>query len=600
MKSISSLIKQISNSTRVQSIGCRLSESLWVFILVLLLQMIVNTLFIQRSYGLLPEGLTEIVEVNIVGAWVRSLLRSLFWASILWWAYALVVKHKLLRLILGSLIVLVSLFVFGFEAFTLHRYGMVYSHSVIQVLSGTNPREAMEYIEASFSPAMLLPIVLVLSTLIWAITRYSRWAKGRYFRVTPILAGLMLPVVALVLLYSTPRTYEKIKMSGQAYDLTISPYDRVIWNTYGFVEESKAISEAVNTISNLDVGTIEQEQYIALPEQKELNVVVIVGETLRRDYMSCYGFPLKNTPHIDSILATGDMIAYTDVISPAPNTIESLTKVFTFQTNELGGKWYNYPALPKLFSQAGYWVDWVSNQESTGTFIQPLNTFAKLSDSYQYVNARSIDEEHDVTKNFYDEDVLPFLKDNAYSELNGKKGLLQIVHLMGSHPVYSKRFPKNYAKFTASDIPTKRSIDKDQVVSDYINSIYYNDYVVSRIINKYSGKTSIVFYFSDHGEIIYDDPNNPDYCDHGMLPQGVSVPFLVYLSPNLRANYPALYEQLQKYKDRKIMMDIFPQALSGLLGVKHKYSNPAYDFFSDSYNEERPRIVRSFSQELKM
>ena len=75
-------------------------------------------------------------------------------------------------------------------------------------------------------------------------------------------------------------------------------------------------------MKNIDLGQLTREDRLG-----NASIVVIIGETLRRDYMHCYGYPLSNTPHLDSILKTGDMIRYSNVISPAGNTIESLTKV---------------------------------------------------------------------------------------------------------------------------------------------------------------------------------------------------------------------------------------------------------------------------------
>ncbi|MDO4692809.1 MAG: sulfatase-like hydrolase/transferase [Porphyromonadaceae bacterium] len=575
-----------------------LSEGLWILAVLFLLQMSINIAFIYKSYGLLPEGETLIVGISLWGTIIRSTLRSIFWAAIAWWGYALLAKYRTAKIIWGSTIMVLSLLMFAIEGFILHRYGMVYTQSVIQILAGTNPREASEYFEASFDVSIFIAVLFICFVIAWAVVKYVSWAKDKHFRFVPILFLLSIPPVSIVLGYSIPRTYQKVMDSGQAYDLTIAPYDRLLWNTMGFIRESQAISDATNRIARIDIGNLEEMSYVTAPPQSQLHIILVVGETLRRDYMHCYGFPLSNTPGLDSLLATGDLTAYTDAVSPAPNTIESLTKVFTYQTNEMQGKWYDYPALPSIFSKAGYWVEWTSNQESTGTFIQPLNTFAQLSDGHKYVNARSIDEEHDITKNFYDEDLLPYLKDTSKAKEGGKSGLVQIVHLMGSHPVYAKRFPETFAKFSPDSLPVKRGADKDAVVSDYINSVYYNDYVVTQIVNFYSNKPALVVYFSDHGEVIYDDPKNPNYSDHGMLPQGVAVPLFVYLSPEVRRGYPDLYNRIRQCKDRRIMLDLFTHSITGLLGIKNKYSDPKLDFFSDEYNEQRPRIIRSFSQEL--
>ena len=174
-----------------------------------------------------------------------------------------------------------------------------------------------------------------------------------------------------------------------------------MWNSIGFIHEKQKIEKAAKEMHQLDLGKLQVSQ-----QNQNTAIVIIIGETLRRDYMHCYGYPLNNTPHLDSLLATGDMIKYTDVISPASNTIESLTKVLTMQQNESSKPWYEYPTLGLILSRAGYPVYWVSNQESTGALIQPLSIIASLSDQVTYAHARSIDGDRSSTARYYDEAVI--------------------------------------------------------------------------------------------------------------------------------------------------------------------------------------------------
>lgn len=593
----STLTKWVQEHLFLNAYWERLGRSSWVFLLAFTLQMVINVQFVSRSYALLPEGEELIVGLSQTETLVRGFIRIAFWSSLLWWGHALF-SSRWGRQLAGGVIVFLSSSIFLLEAFTLGRYGAVYSHGVVLALAGTNPSEASEYIESSLSLSTLIRPVGMLCLLLlisWAWVRYSpRW----WSKFSSIALSLLLVVPTLMTaLYSLPRTYDKVMTSGHAYDLTIAPNDRVLWNTIGFLKNSKAIASSVERMKDIDLQ-LSVHQDPSTPAQEDLNVIVVIGETLRRDYMHCYGYPLSNTPRLDSILSTGDLIAYDSVVSPAPNTIESLTKILTYQTNDSGGNWYDYPALPTVFAQAGYWVEWISNQESSGTFIQPINTFAHLADEHHYVHARSIDEEHDQTKHFFDEGVFPYLISADKARAKGRSGLMQVVHLLGSHPLYKKRFPEAYARFTPQDLPIRRGEKPDQDIADYVNSVYYNDYVVSEIINRYSNRSTLLLYFSDHGEILYDDPRNPTYCDHGMTVEGVSVPLLIYMSPSMRNKYPELYEQLVSYKDRRIMLDLFTHTLPALLGIRTQYSTPELEFLSPGYRASRPRIIRSLNQEL--
>lgn len=575
----------------------RLGSSMWVFIISLILQMSVNVYFIDSTYALLPEGENTIIGVSLFGTLIRSLFRSLFWSSLLWWLAAVFEKSSIGRKIYSLFVSLVMLTTLLIESFLLYKYETVYTLGIAQIVAGTNPNEIKEWSQMQLSSSNLIAFTLVLSMVIGLIFISARLLRTIKYRGISILFTLSLTIVVSISIYTIPRTYTKIKSKGQAYDLAIAPYDRLLWNTYGVILDQQAISMISEEMKKIDLGDIEITPYETIPSQNALNVIIIIGETLRKDFLHCYGFPLNNTPRIDSLVTNGEIILYNDVVSPAGETIGSLTKALTYQTNDTGGKWYEFPVLTYVLNKVGYHVNWLSNQESSGVGLQPINVIANLSKECKYVNARSIDEEIDPTKTYYDEDVLPYLKDLTKSNNQTKEaGFIQFIHLMGSHSFYKKRFPSNFARFSPDDIPVKRSKEKDQIVSDYINSIYYNDFIVAKIIEHYSETNSLVIYFSDHGEIMFDDPKRPDYNDHdGSLPQGVSVPFMVYLSPKLRQEYPKLYARIKSCRNRRIMLDLFTHSLTGLLGIQTKYTDPKLDFFSDEYQNSRRRIIEGFS-----
>jgi glucan phosphoethanolaminetransferase (alkaline phosphatase superfamily) len=87
---------------------------------------------------------------------------------------------------------------------------------------------------------------------------------------------------------------------------------------------------------------------------------------------------------------------------------------------------------------------------------------------------------------------------------------------MGSHSDYVNRYNKQTALFN----PAKN------VVEEYDNTIYYTDYVVSRIFDHFKGKKLLLVYLSDHGENI-----NLENNGHGFLPpykDEYMVPFVIY------------------------------------------------------------------------
>lgn len=566
----------------------RLRQMLWVPIFVLLLQLLLTVHLVQVSGDFFASG----VGLTETGVLMRCMYRSLFWATLVWLLVS-VSRGRGGRWLLWGIVSFLILLHFV-ESFLLATYGMGYAHPILLAIAGTNPQEASEYWTSAFS---ILPLLRPLGEVILAgvVTWGVKYLLRKLPASTPksaVLGGALAVFVLLIshVVFVIPNTYRWVMNFGTAFDLTMSPMDRLVWNSVGFAHETYLVRKGAEEMRSLDVGkVVAQEPY------GSMNVVVVIGETLRRDQMHCYGHPLPNTPGLDSLVAAGDLMLFSDVVSPGTSTIESLTHVLTLKQVDDVNPWYTYPALPYILSRAGYHVRWVSNQESTGAIVQPLNSLAALSDYVKYVHARSIDGDRDEQAADYDIDVVPQLKVLR----PGEQKMVQFVHLEGSHPLYSKRFPKEYARFKPAEMPARLTGEQKQVLSDYINSVYYNDYVVTQIIRRYASTPSLVIYFSDHGEVLYDDPEHPDFAGHSRTKPCAEVPFMVYISPALRAQAPQLVNLIQSAKDRRIMNDLFTNSLVALLGIKTKYSDPRLEFFGEGYDTSRPRILRGWGKELR-
>ena len=275
--------------------------------------------------------------------------------------------------------------------------------------------------------------------------------------------------------------------------------------------------------------------------------------------MHSYGYPVENTPKQDSLIGTGDLILFRDVVSPAPSTEGSLLQAMTTYTREDGKRErFGFPTLSLILSKAGYYTYWVSNQEKQGSLTQPVSALAFVTDSAFFIKERGYGG-WDVPM---DLDLIPHLgKKSMIPDKDDRTALFEVVHLMGSHTIYADRFPKEMARFGTKDLPKKlpngmampEDTRKQEILRDYVNSVYYNDLVLSEIIRQYSSEPAIVIYLSDHGQTLYDNPRHLDYHGHEVSPGGVSVPFMVYFSPEMRRLHPDLYQKVYAAKDRRIM-----------------------------------------------
>lgn len=514
--------------------------------------------------------------------------------SILSWAAIPVLLISLfpwnrVRQVLVALALAVYAFLMLFESFLIYSYSSVYTDSIALNILATNPNEASSFLANLNYKVFLLPLIVLIALLgLYAVGRRRVAATGRGWQVGLFLTALLLPI---------PLTIMVVRPAQHATRnfLYMAPVERLYQGTMYCIEDARDLATYTAQLKHIDLGKIERREGM-----DSVTVVIIIGESMRRDYMHCYGYPLPNTPKQDSLAKTGDLILFSDVVSSASWTVSSVSQSMSLYTREEEPKeWYKFPTLPFVLSKAGYYTYWLSNQESQGSGLQPLATLSQTADSTRFTRIRTTgdwDTSDDLA-------LLPLLGSRSMIPQGSKaKALAQIVHLMGSHSPYGERCPKDMARFQTKDLPknlpngqpSPTDAKRAGVIRDYVNSIYHNDLVVSKIMEHFASEPSIILYYSDHGQVIYENPQRPDYYEHEVSRPGVTIPLMVYFSPSMRQQHPELYEQVLAAKDRKIMADLIANSVLGLLGVKVKYYNPRLDFFSPSYDTTRPRVIKGY------
>ena len=525
------------------------------------------------------------------GEAIYQTLSLLTWTSIPTLFIALF-PYRWLRKVLQGLTIFAYSYLLLFESFLVFSYSSVYTDSIALNILATNPGEASAFLENLNYKVFLLPLLmlLVLFVLTYILTR--SWGKevGTSLRRGLLFCGMLvtLPISCFVV--------RPAQLATMSY-LYMAPVERIYIGTTSCIADAELLAKYSADARNFNVGAIEHTR-----DMKGITVVLVLGESMRRNYMHCYGYPLENTPKQDSLVGTGDLVLFSDAVSSAAWTASSISQSVSFYTQEGPEKeYYKYPALPLVLSKAGYYTYWVSNQETQGTGIQPVATLASTADSTRFVRNRTYGDWNASP----DSDILPLLFDRTKTPVG--KDLFEVVHLMGSHTPYSDRYIHEKAPFTVDNLPktlpngkpTPTDAKRRGIICDYVNSIHYNDQVVAQIFQRYSQTPAIVIYLSDHGQAVFENPERPDYYEHEVSQAGLMIPLMVYTSPALRKEHPEVYEQIVAAKDRKIMTDLLANSICGLLGVKTKYYNARQDFFSSEYDNARRRLVQAYDGQMR-
>lgn len=314
--------------------------------------------------------------------------------------------------------------------------------------------------------------------------------------------------------------------------------------------------------------------------------VLILGESCSRRHMSLYGAATPTTPRLEK---RKDIIVFEDVISGYSNTIETVLSMLTNSSIHNKINLDKATDIIDIFHSSGFKTYWISNQSPIGVWDNIITVFAKKSDEFEFVNMTSSSSFESTLNTSYDEKVfLPFaeaLKDDAPKKLI-------VLHLMGSHSSYAKRYPKEYEVF-------KGEGEQSSTIAAYHNSVLYNDFVVDSILNhlvaidkmRYNNVSSAI-YLSDHGENVYDEAGKAGHDYAESIPKiNVEVPMFVWLSPGYLTKYPEKVKMISSNRQKPFVTDNLFHSILDLNGIKTPYLEEDRSIFHQSFNDRRKRIL---------
>lgn len=243
------------------------------------------------------------------------------------------------------------------------------------------------------------------------------------------------------------------------------------------------------------------------------NVLVFTIDTLRPDYLGCYGSTKVKTPNIDQLARNG--VLFKDTVSPAPFTLPSHVSIFTGLI----------PPVHGVQDNGGFYLDkkivttaeiMKGQGKKTAAFVGafPLDSrfgldhgFDVYDDSYPTVNNIS---EVTMPERTAEEVAGAALK---WLEGQSKNNWFAWIHLYDPHFPY--RPPEKFRQMYQKDL--------------YAGEVAYVDEQVGRILaflkNKGLDKKTLVVFVADHGESLGEHQEQT----HGIFAyeSTLRVPFII-------------------------------------------------------------------------
>ena len=448
------------------------------------------------------------------------------------YCYFIILLYGLLpiawRQIYKWLVIFLLLVNFVIDIICIYGFNFTFDKEIPTLIFGTNSNEATEFISSFFSFSLLFMI----------------------------LGGIFVTLISFYIIRNKQVKIHKILQYVGLLGVFVSVFLTTV------VVESKnwfnvSLGKVVSFVQVWNLADVNLEKtnptLVSLADNRAKNIVLIIGESLAKSHCSIYAYDKQTNPLLQKLRDDGNLFVFQNVEAPALNTVPSFKCLMSTYEYRFGDSisWYKCTTLPELLNKAHYKSFWISNQAQRGANDNVVAKYAELFDLVHFTGNRF----HGKGKADLDETVLEKLPDF----MNKRDSLsLFVFHLLGSHPKFECRYPESYAKFKVGDYQDKLEGQRENLAA-YDNSVLYNDYVVSEIMQRFKDEEAIVFYFPDHGLDIYE--TRDDYAGHSnwndpkSVKAGKDIPFMIYCSSSFMENNKSIMDNIKNSLNRKIFTE---------------------------------------------
>lgn len=484
------------------------------FLFHIVLNIIIGTMISFSSYVHLP--LSGVKDYMFYGVHFLLLQFTIF--GFLYWL-------SLFRKVFYVVFPVLFLF-FSVAGFYVYSQDVTISQNLIQVVAETKPDIVIELI----SLPVLLYIVLVLVILFYSLKKYNQLTVNNIKSPLTVLA-----LLATVTYWGVEQYRDGTFERRLPYNFFVATYDYLMQPTL------KIIPSKPNEIST-----------------DSLNVVLIIGESVRADHLYLNGYQRNTTPLLSQI---NNLISFSKTYTPHTFTAASIQQMLSNATvdDDLSVPKYS---LVDVLNNAKVKTNWIGNQtpeKSYNVFIEECQKHIIHDPMRSEINF----------KKALDTEMLPMIYQNFLPHTNQ----LMIIHSMGSHWYYENRYSDNFRKFLpVTQSKNVSSNSSESIINSYDNSILLMDYFVSELIHflEKTDSNSLLIYLSDHGEVLGEDGKWLHAQEHDAAKHPAM--FIWYSDTFSRTN-SSYINAMKKKRNQTVKLDFLYPTLLQLYGFETENYN---------------------------
>lgn len=460
--------------------------------------------------------------------------------------------RNLYHIIIYALLFLNSLIDLVCSAIYHNRFCLDYA----DIIMGTNLNEVLEAIQTYFSFQFVIYFFICLC----------------------LVLGLLMVI----------RRFTPILSLKKQFILLIAVFLSIIFISFNNHKSHWNIVSLGKIQAFMSISTVDLKEYKVNPKLTIVskatpkNIVLIIGESFSKSHSSLYSYKKRTNPHLDSLRTEGKLYVFENVRTSGLYTIEAFKNImstFTSQAADNNILWYKCLTLPEVMHTIGYHTEWISNQSRKGFHDNIITKYAELCDTMIFAGNQYAGQSKSEKDGILIDLVHKAMIDNS------KKKNFFVIHMMGSHCAFNIRYPNSFDIFKSKEYEDK-PVNQRELLAQYDNSILYNDYVVSSIMNLFKDEESIIIYFPDHGIDVFESTDS--YIGHAMKGNSTScevaskIPFVIYTSSQYKDKYITECERIKKSRNKKFCTENIIYSLMDILGVKFQDNDDVniYSLFS--------------------
>jgi heptose-I-phosphate ethanolaminephosphotransferase len=528
------------------------------------------------QYGFI-RGNKEDLEITYKEiTFFASIIVSLFLLSV---SYRYIKNNKLRLFVVSfSLAYLTAAFLI---VLTDVVYYLIFAYRInfssFQTILNTDTEEVKGFIKLYITTGRILMVLVFIVSVVWIILKRS-WFIHLFSTRSFFVATLLITLFGIIDFGQLAHTFGNGTRNVRYWDIVIGEYNDYKQFKKKLKEEKEVLSLSKEYNSFYKKDTLAK------------TLVLVISESLSKHHMSLYGYSRPTTPNLDT---NKSIIKFNDCVTLAPLTIEAVPGLFF---NGYLSKQIN---LIALLNKLGYETHWISNQSGWGKRDGTIVLLSQICETATFLDALADDDKSNLAIH-YDEELLTHF--DKLLAAPSQKSRLIVLHLMGCHYDYEKRYPSGRTHFTSVP-PAKMAVNTKKtqsIVNLYDNAVHYHDSVVNEINKIYSkhtrNKNAVLFFLSDHGEELYE---HRDYAGHGSEQdrEVAEIPSFAIVSNDFRKNYPTLEKMMRNRSNTPYSTSNNFYTVLHLLNIhsrKHETKILTNAFFSPSYDSTAKRIVGNY------